>query len=47
VATDADILHGDGPEVRNPAIELLLALTGREFGPHALAGNGVVTFRKQ
>lgn len=41
IATDGDFIHGDGPEVRGSALDLLLALTGRESGLHRLAGVGV------
>jgi uncharacterized protein (TIGR03083 family) len=47
VATDTDFAQGEGSEIHGTAIDLLLAITGRESGPDALTGNGVVTFRKR
>jgi uncharacterized protein (TIGR03083 family) len=42
-ATDADWVHGDGPEVAGPLQSLVLAMTGRK-GSHAeLSGDGVAT----
>ncbi|GAB19306.1 hypothetical protein GOEFS_080_00180 [Gordonia effusa NBRC 100432] len=35
VATDTDFVHGDGPELRGTAIDLLLQVSGRELSvPH-------------
>ncbi len=39
--TDADLSLGDGPEVRGPALALLLAATGRPLAPGELDGPGV------
>lgn len=47
VATDADFTHGECSEVRGPAIDLLLAITGRQSCLDALAGDGVSTFLKR
>jgi uncharacterized protein (TIGR03083 family) len=41
VATDADVTIGDGPEVRGPALSLLLALSGRRVALDDLTGPGV------
>ncbi|MBC7275749.1 maleylpyruvate isomerase family mycothiol-dependent enzyme [Nocardioides sp.] len=41
VATDADTVIGDGPEVRGTAIALVLALSGRPVEPGELTGPGV------
>ncbi|MDD7965990.1 maleylpyruvate isomerase family mycothiol-dependent enzyme [Actinomycetospora lemnae] len=44
VATDADWSHGEGTEeVRGPAGDLLLVVTGRSAGLDALEGPGVAT----
>ncbi|MFO6451269.1 MULTISPECIES: maleylpyruvate isomerase family mycothiol-dependent enzyme [unclassified Aeromicrobium] len=40
-ATDADLTAGDGPEVRGPALSLLLALSGRPVALDDLDGPGV------
>lgn len=44
VATDEGFRHGSGPEVRGPAIVLLLAVSGRPVLPHELAGPGAASF---
>jgi hypothetical protein len=41
VATDADVVIGDGPEVRGPAVALLLAVSGRAAALDDLAGPGL------
>ncbi len=40
-ATDLDWTHGDGPEVRGPALSLLMAATGRRAALGDLEGSGV------
>jgi uncharacterized protein (TIGR03083 family) len=40
-ATDADWATGTGPEVRGPALALVLAMTGRPAGLDGLSGDGV------
>lgn len=40
IATDADTVIGDGPEVRGTAIALVLALSGRPVEPGELTGPG-------
>jgi uncharacterized protein (TIGR03083 family) len=40
-ATDADLSIGDGPEVRGPALSLLLALSGRPVALDDLDGPGL------
>ena len=45
VATDADWTHGDGPEVRGAAIDLLMAGTGRSSACSRLEGEGVERLR--
>ncbi len=40
-ATDADVSIGDGPEVRGPALSLLLAISGRKSALGDLDGPGV------
>lgn len=47
VATDVDWTWGTGPEVRGPAEDLLLALTGRPAGYPALEGDGVGVLRQR
>lgn len=42
-ATDADLVHGTGPEVAGPALDLLLASCGRAVALDALTGPGVAT----
>ena len=44
VADDVDWQHGDGPEVRGPAVPLMLAMTGRKGTVDELSGDGVATF---
>jgi len=39
-ATDADLSAGDGPEVRGPALSLLLAVSGRRVVREELDGPG-------
>lgn len=41
VATDADVVIGDGPEVRGPILDLLLAVCGRSSALTSLDGPGV------
>ncbi|MFB6852785.1 maleylpyruvate isomerase family mycothiol-dependent enzyme [Streptomyces sp. NPDC001939] len=43
MATDADLTIGSGPEVKGPALSLLLAVMGRRVGLDDLHGPGVVT----
>ncbi|GAA4890066.1 maleylpyruvate isomerase family mycothiol-dependent enzyme [Actinomycetospora straminea] len=40
-ATDADVVIGDGPEVRGTALALLLTVSGRPVHPGELAGPGL------
>lgn len=47
VATEADWSHGIGEEVHGHAIDLLLALTGREVPDDALSGAGAATLRNR
>lgn len=42
-ATDADVTVGDGPEVRGPALSLLLAVSGRPVAPDELDGPGAAS----
>lgn len=42
VATDADVVIGDGPEVRGTALSLLLAACGRQVAVADLDGPGIV-----
>lgn len=44
VASDAPFEHGDGPEVRGPAIALLLAVSGRPVNPNELTWPGAQAF---
>ena len=44
IATDADFVHGSGPEVTGRAIALLLAVSGRAVGPGELGGSGAADF---
>lgn len=44
VATDERFSHGSGPEVRGPAIVLLLAVSGRPVLPRELSGPGAEAF---
>ena len=41
VATDADLVVGDGPEVRGRLADLLLLATGRTAAPERLSGPGL------
>ncbi|RZQ64358.1 maleylpyruvate isomerase family mycothiol-dependent enzyme [Amycolatopsis suaedae] len=41
VATDSEVDHGDGPEVRGTTLALLLAVSGRPVGSAELTGSGV------
>ena len=45
VATDTGWSHGTGPEVKGPAMSLILAMTGRAAGTDDLAGDGAPTMR--
>ncbi|MFF0482952.1 maleylpyruvate isomerase family mycothiol-dependent enzyme [Streptomyces sp. NPDC004435] len=42
-ATDADVPIGEGPEVRGPALSLLLAVSGRRVALDDLEGPGLTT----
>lgn len=44
VASDAEFTEGAGPEVRGPAVALLLAISGRQVDPTELTGPGVAAF---
>jgi uncharacterized protein (TIGR03083 family) len=44
-ATDAQWEHGSGPEVRGPAIALVMAMTGRKAALDDLTGDGVAVLR--
>lgn len=44
IATDTSFEHGDGPEVRGPAIALLLAVSGRPVEADELTGPGAHNF---
>lgn len=46
-ATDATWSHGAGPEASGPAIDLLLAMTGRSAGLDGLSGDGVAVLRSR
>jgi uncharacterized protein (TIGR03083 family) len=46
-ATDTAWSHGSGPEVRGPAIALLLAMTGRKAVLDDLTGDGVALLRSR
>lgn len=41
VATDADLVIGDGPEVTGPVLSLLLAISGRDVARDDLEGPGL------
>lgn len=41
VADDLDLTVGDGPDVRGPALELLMVATGRSPRARSLSGDGV------
>ena len=45
VATDLDWSEGEGPEVRGPALSLLLAMGGRPAGIDECEGDGVAVLR--
>ena len=45
VATDLDWAEGEGPEVRGPAMALLLAMGGRPAGIDECEGDGVAVLR--
>jgi len=45
VATDIDWAEGEGPEVRGPALSLLLAMGGRAAGLDECEGDGVAMLR--
>jgi len=45
VATDLDWAEGEGPEVRGPALSLLLAMGGRSAGIDECEGDGVAVLR--
>jgi uncharacterized protein (TIGR03083 family) len=47
VSTDTGWSYGAGPEVRGPAMSLLLAMTGRPAGMDELAGDGAPTLGKR
>jgi uncharacterized protein (TIGR03083 family) len=44
-ATDTDWSAGEGPEVKGPAVSLLMAITGREAALADLSGEGVAVLR--
>lgn len=46
-ATDADWTTGSGPEVRGPAMALVMAMTGRSAALADLTGDGVDTLRSR
>jgi uncharacterized protein (TIGR03083 family) len=46
-ATDAEWTHGSGPEVRGPALSILMAMTGRKPVLDDLSGEGVATLRER
>ena len=46
-ATDAEWTTGSGPEVRGPAIALVMAMTGRSAALPDLTGDGVDTLRSR
>ncbi len=46
-ATDLDWANGSGPEVRGPALSLLLAGTGRQAALADLVGDGVAALRSR
>ncbi len=46
MATDADLVLGDGPEVRGTALSLLLALSGRRVALDELQGPGVAALAR-
>ena len=44
LATDSDWTHGEGPVVRGPQIDLLMAMTGRKAALENLSGEGLEIF---
>ena len=46
-ATDLDWSHGDGPVVEGPAVDVLLAITGRPVGLETLDGDGAATLARR
>jgi uncharacterized protein (TIGR03083 family) len=46
-ATDADWVHGNGPEVTGPMLALVLAMTGRGVALTDLTGTGVPTLTER
>ena len=46
-ATDVDWSTGDGPEVRGPAMALILAMVGRAAALDECTGDGVATLRSR
>jgi uncharacterized protein (TIGR03083 family) len=46
-ATDADWRHGDGPTVRGPMLDLVMAMTGRKAALANLTGDGVDTLKSR
>lgn len=46
-ATDADLVHGTGPEVSGPALELLLASCGRPAALDGLTGPGLAALAER
>ena len=46
-ATDTGWSYGTGPEVRGPAMSLLLAMTGRAAGMSELTGDGAAALRER
>jgi uncharacterized protein (TIGR03083 family) len=44
-ATDADWATGAGPEVKGPALSLVMAMTGRSAALDDLSGDGLATLR--
>ena len=47
VATDTGWSHGTGPEVKGPAMSLILAMTGRAVGADDLTGEGAPSIRSR
>ena len=47
VSTDSPWTHGSGREVQGPDLDLLLAVSGRFAGLHALTGPGVDVLRQR
>lgn len=46
-ATDADWVHGDGPEVRGPLISVVMAMGGRKQAHADLSGEGLVELARR